>query len=87
MADALFLKMTHTSMAFCCADSLCYFCLELLLIKGRKLMEYSKARLCSFSSNLPAGRLQLISDMSMRICSEAGIAESPLLVTGLLIEP
>jgi len=43
-----------TSRAFCSrlvgtgrADILCYFSPVLLLIKGRKLMVYSKARLCS----------------------------------------
>ena len=42
-------KLPLTSRAFCCADSPCYFSPELLLSKDRKLMVYSKARLCSFS--------------------------------------
>jgi hypothetical protein len=38
---------SQRSESFCCADILCYFCPGLLLIKDRKLMVYSKARLCS----------------------------------------
>src|SRR5688572_25542642 len=41
------LQLLPTSRAFCCADIPCYFCPVLLLIKDRKLMLYSKARLCS----------------------------------------
>ena len=76
---AVFVALPTTSRAFCCADSLCYFCLVLLLIKDRKLMVYSKAGLWSFSFGL-----QLISDMSMRIYSTASIAENPLLAAVLI---
>ena len=73
-----------SSRPFCCADIPCYFSPELLLGKDGKLIVYSKARLCSFSwdSHCERSEAELISDMSMRIYSEASIAESPLLAAG-----
>ena len=47
--NCIHLAWRTTSRAFCCADILCSFSRELLLIKDRKLMVDSKARLCSFS--------------------------------------
>jgi hypothetical protein len=67
------LGLRTTSRAFCCADILCYFSPVLLLDKDRKLRYIPKL------GYVRSAELQLIIDMSMRLCSEASIAENPLL--------